>query len=322
MQDTTSFYLQTSIFTDLGKYKEEAIDLWENKCKKSLKMLCLYLMNVTIHRVVVRWALEGKNVHEYGDFSFIDFTTPMSEDDIFITASSMFVEIFRRDEKGFYIGRPVKNRLNVTCRYVSVLVSAILKANNIPCRCRAGWARYLTENKNLDHWVNEYWSEKETRWVMFDLDDLYDEDWMIDPFYRKNKIPQEYLDFGENQFYTAAEMWQMYRENPMVLDSLQYGSEVSRPEEIIKYLFLDFWAVMNMEYNYNFRPLIFDKKIEEFSNLELKEIDNLALIMKDVDKNHNKLKKLFNTPKHRMVSSPLVGKENYKYLLNSKKYKI
>ena len=63
------FYKQTSQFTDLGKYKEDAIDLWENKCKKDLKTLCHYLMNVTIHRVVLQSIINGKELQEYGDAS-------------------------------------------------------------------------------------------------------------------------------------------------------------------------------------------------------------------------------------------------------------
>lgn len=316
------FYLETSMFTDLGKYKSEAIDLWGNKCNKNLKKLCQYLMNATVHRVVVQWALEGKDVSDYGDFDYIDYSTLMSEDDILLTANAMFAEIFRRDKKGFYIGRPVQNRLNVTCRYVSVLTSAILKANNIPCRCRAGWARYLDENKNLDHWVNEYYSQSENRWIMFDMDDLYDEDFMPDPLYKKNKIAEEYLDFGKDQFYTASQMWQMYRKNPQVIKSLKYGSNDCRPEQILKYLFLDFWAVMNTEYNYNFVPLAYDKGIESFSKKELAEIDNLAKLMTDVDKNFGQLQKLYNTPKYRMVVSPLVGADNYQALIKNKKYSI
>ena len=127
-KETIEFYKSTSEFTYLGKYKEEAIDLWENKCEKSLKKLCLHLMNVTVHRVIVQMALNGASIKEYGNFDYIDYTNPMSEDDIFLTSSAMFCEIFRRDEKGFYVGRPAEKRLNLTCRYISVLTSAILKA--------------------------------------------------------------------------------------------------------------------------------------------------------------------------------------------------
>ncbi len=324
MKNTKEFYKQTSMFTDLGKYKEEAVDLWENKCKKSLKELCHYIMSVTIHRVIIQDALRfgSQKYWEYGDLSRVDFQTPMCEDDIFLTAASIFNEIYRRDNKGFYFERPFENKIVLTCRYISVLTSAILKANGIPTRSRTGWARYLNKDKNLDHWVNEYWNEKENRWIMFDMDDLYDRDFMKFELYDKNKFAYQYLDFGKEQFYTASDMWKMYRKNSDILKTLQYGSEVSRPEEILKYLFLDFWAVMNLEYNYKFKPTVFDKKIEQFSEFELKEIDNLAELMSDVDKNFKKLQQLFNSPKYRLTTSPLVGKENYKLLIDSKKYKF
>ena len=312
------FYKQTSEFTYLGKYKEEAIDLWQNKCKKSLKRLCLYLMNATLHRVIIQLALKGEEVKEYGNFDYIDFTTPMSEDDIFLTASSMFCEIFRRDEKGFYIGRPAQTRLNITCRYVSVLTSAILKANGIPCRCRAGWARYLDEKRNLDHWVNEYWNEDEKRWVMFDLDDLYDRDYMKYDLYQKNKICTEYLDFGPSQFCSAAEAWLNYRQNSDFVKKLQYGSSLASAEYILKYLFLDFMAVMNFEVNYSFMPIAFNKDLKELTDKELKQLDKLANLMLDVDKNFDKIKKLYdNTPSYRMLNSPLVGKNNFKALIKN-----
>lgn len=314
------FYLNTSMFTDLGKYKQEAIDLYVNKCDKSLKKLCNHLMNVTIHRVLFQWALEGRDVHEYGDFSYVDYTTPMSEDDIFVTASSMFAEIFRRDKKGFYIGRPVQNRLNVTCRYVSVLTCAILKANGIPCRSRAGWARYLDENKSLDHFVNEYYDENQKRWVMIDMDDLYDEDWLKDPLFKKNNICNEYLDFGKNQFYTAADAWKMYRKDAGFVSKLIYGADEATAEDILKYLFLDFFAVMNMEYNYTFKPIALDKPINALTKAELKEIDTLAELMSDIDKNFDKIQKLYQTPRYRMLTSPLVGKGNFDLLIKNKGY--
>lgn len=322
-KEIIDFYKQTSEFTYLGKYKENAIDLWENKCERSLKKLCLQLMNVTVHRVIVQMALNDINVKEYGNFDYIDFKTPMSEDDIFLTASAMFCEIFRRDEKGFYIGRPAEKRLNLTCRYISVLTNAILKANNIPCRSRAGWARYLRKNKCLDHWVNEYWNDKEKSWVMFDMDDLYDVEYMKFKLYKDNKIATEYLDFGANQFYTAAEAWLNCRKDKNFINNFEYQNSKANRKEVLKYLFLDFLAVMNFEVNYNFLPMAFDKEVESLTNEELKEIDYLATLMLDIDKNFNQIKKLYdNNPKYRMLNSPLVDKDDFTSLINKNQYKI
>lgn len=315
-------FLQTSMFTDLGKYKKEAIQLFEKQCDKSLKKLCLFLMHATVHRVILQIALTGKNMHEYGDFSFINAATPMCEDDIFLTAASMFAEIFRRDPKGFYIGRPAQNRLVVTCRYVSVLTSAILKANGIPCRSRAGWSTYLREGAWLDHWVNEYYNVKENRWVMFDLDDLYDKDYQKYPLYANNKIAEEYLDFNSNQFKSAAQVWLMYRKDPSILQKLCYGSSPAAPEHVLKYLFLDFYAVNNCEYSYRFMPACYNKPVKTFTEQELKQVDAIANMMLDVNKNYAKIKQLYqNENSLRMVSSTLVDNEDFEKLKNKLKNK-
>lgn len=315
-------YLQTSMFTDLGKYKQDAIYLFEKQCHKSLKQLCLYLMNATIHRVIIQMALTGRDMREYGDFSGINASTPMCEDDIFVTAVSMFAEIFRRDAKGFYIGRPVHKRLVVTCRYVSVLTSAILKANGIPCRSRAGWATYIREGKWLDHWVNEYYDAQTERWVMFDLDDLYDKDFQKYALYANNKIADAYLDMGANYFQSPASVWLMYRKDASVLKCLQYGDIPATPEHVVRYLFLDFYAVNHCEYSYRFTPACYNKPISKFTEQELKEVDAIAKLMLDVNKNFIKMKNLFQyNSSLRMVSSTLVENEDFENLKNKLKIK-
>lgn len=317
------FYKQTSVFTDCGKYKKELVNLWKKKCKKSLKQLTLYIQNSTLHRCILQMHLNGLNMSVYGDLSYIDFTTPMSEDDIFLTASAMVNEIFRRDEKGFYIGRPPQKRLNLTCHYISVLTAAILKANNIPCRCRAGWGNYFEQGEYWDHWVNEYWNEKEQRWVMFDTDDLYDRDFMKHEEYENNKFAYHYLDFGSEYFCSAAQAWLNYRTNKDFVKTLVNGSSPATANNILNYLFFDLFAVMNYEVNYKFVPFAFDKPIEKLTKKELKELDELATLMLDVDKNFDRLKEIYdNTPKYRMLGSPLVDKINFKSLIKAKSYKL
>lgn len=289
------------------------------------KGTCHYLMNVTIHRVMVTFALQGKSniVKHYGNFDFIDYTTPLSEDDIFLTATSMFAEIFRRDEKGFYIGRPVSSRLNLTCRYVSVLVSSILKANGIPCRCRAGWATYISPNRILDHWVNEYWDAKQNRWVRIDLDDLYDQEFSPDSHYCKNGIATGYLDMQPQHYYTGAQAWQKYRQDNTFVNKLDYGSGSATPNNILEYLFFDFFNVMGCELTYTFMPIAFNKNIENLTSQQLKFVDNLAELMLDIDKNFAKLQHIWQTePSVRMIGSPLVGADNYQALIDKNKYKF
>ena len=318
--DKIEFYKQTSQYTDIGRYKKDVTLLWEQKCNKSLKQLCLYLMNVTLHRVILQLSIKDNNLSDYGDFSYVDYTTPLSEDDIFLTANAMLGEIYRRDEKGFYLGRPANTRINVTCRYVSILTSAILKANNIPCRSRVGWARYLGKY-NQNHWINEYYSDKEKRWIMFDLDDLYDPEFTKLEMFKKNKIAYEYLDIGKNQFYTSARAWLEYRKNSNFIENFRILNRKVDQKMLIANLFLDFFSIMNLEHHYYTLPIAFDK--EKCTEKNLKEADEIAKLLLEPNKNFEKLQQIFHdTPKYRMLTSPLVTKEDYSQLIVAKNYKI
>jgi len=314
------FYKQTGTFTDAGRFKDDLIELWEQKCNRSLKKLCLYLMNVTLHRVILQLGIKGNKLDEYGDFSYIDYTTPMSEDDLFLTANAMLGEIYRRDSKGFYIGRHPQTRINVTCRYVSILTSAILKANGIACRSRVGWARYLGPLMQ-NHWINEYYSTKEKRWIMFDLDDLYDAEYTDIKMYRENKISEEYLDIKENQFYTAAKAWIEFRKDNNFIKDFRVLSENVDAYLLVQNIFLDFFALFNLEYHYYSMPIAFDKK--SYTEADFTELDALAKLMLEPNKNFEKLKEIFEkTPKFRMLTSPLVRKTAFEELIKTKKYKI
>lgn len=48
------------------------------------------------------------------------------EDDVLLTAVAMTAELFRLDSREFILQKATENKLVVTCRYVSVLMSAIL----------------------------------------------------------------------------------------------------------------------------------------------------------------------------------------------------
>ena len=134
---------------------------------------------------------------------------------------------------------------------------------------------------------------------------------------------KKYLDFGKEQFYTAAEAWLEYRKDKKFIDKFQYGSSTASAEEVLKYLFLDFLSVMNFEVNYKFTPLYFSGSISKLSEEKLKEIDELAILMLDIDENFYKLKEIYDiNPKYRMLLSPLVGASNFELLIKNKNYNV
>lgn len=86
-------------------------------------------------------------------------------------------------------------------------------------------------------------------------------------------------------------------------------------------LFFDFHALMGDEISYLFKPSYIDNN-NKFFNLteeELKELDDLATLMLDPNKNFDELRNLFNNNKKlRIVNTPLISdKEHLELEINN-----
>ena len=152
--------------TCAGNYGDYFKSLFGNIPELS-KLIC----SQVIHRVTLR---EG-NVNAdkslvYSDMTKFPWYCMCCEDDILQTAIAMTAELFRLDDSGFTLERRVEDKIVVTCRYISVLMSAILKAKGIPCRSRSEFTPYIKDGVSLDHWINQYWDERQSKWITFDAD--------------------------------------------------------------------------------------------------------------------------------------------------------
>jgi hypothetical protein len=251
-----------------------------------------------IHRITLK---EGNtNVNEsllYGDMTKFPWYRMRCEDDILQTAVSMTAELFRLDNRGFVAERQVENKIVVTCRYVSVLMSAIIKAKGIPCRSRSGFAPYFKENLSLDHWINQYWNKQQSRWVTFDAD-----------FFGDNQLGFNQYDIPPAKFDWAADTWLKIRENRTDGNEFVYAGAETSLQAAIRAVFYDFHALMNNEISYEFQPSYIAGKFDKISEDDLREIDSLAKLMVNPDANFNALGEIWNTNrKYRILNSPLVG---------------
>jgi hypothetical protein len=219
------------------------------------------------------------------------------EDDILLTAVSMTAELFRLDNRGFMLERQVEHKIVVTCRYVSVLMTAILKAKGISCRSRSGFAPYFKDGLSLDHWINQYWNERQSRWVTFDAD-----------FFGDSRLGFDQYDIPPNRFDWAADTWLQIRGAKVDGNKYVYaGGEVSL-KAAVRAVFYDFHALMNNEISYTFQPAYIAEKFDSLTEHDFKEIDALAGLMLDPDENYNALCETWNTNrKYRILNSPLVG---------------
>ena len=119
--------------------------------------------------------------------------------------------------------RPVAQRVVGTCRHFAVLATAFFRASDVPARGRCGFATYFVPPKKVDHWIVEYWSTEEQRWIR------------IDPEYVDRETPggARADDLRPGEFLTAGEAWQLLRsghEDPA--DFGVFGTENWGPGEV------------------------------------------------------------------------------------------
>lgn len=289
-------YLQTGPFTYAGPYRDYFRSLPDDP-----RALGELISHQIVHRVTLREGNTNANADlRYGDMTEYPWYRPRCEDDYFLTATAMTAELFRLDERGFVPDRRVKDKLVLTCRYVSVLASAIYKAKGVPCRSRAGFAPYFQPGVSMDHWINQVWVEAEHRWKTFDVDGFYDEAAM--------GINQ--YDMRESAFDWAAKAWLSIRRGETDGSEFLYadGLGTCSLKAVIRYLFYDFHALMNHEISYVFQPCYVDEKFDSLTEADLQELDRLAELLLDPDENFQALQGLWETNRRfRVLNSPLVG---------------
>lgn len=295
-QDILIHYEETGTYTYAGLYADYFRSL-PSDIKELGNLICAQV----IHRVTLHQGNTGANADLiYGDMTKYPWYRLRCEDDVLLTATAMTAELFRLDSRGFTFHRSTEKKIVVTCRYVSVLMSAILKAKGIPCRSRAGFAPYFDQNESGDHWINQYWNRNEGRWINFDADG----------FFKEEDLGFDQFDIPKNGFDWSAKAWLDIRNGRVEGIRFTYGDGLGTNslKAVIRGIFYDFHALMNDEISYKFQPNYIDGKFDSLTEKDFKEIDELANIMLEPDENFDKLVDTWNTiRKYRTLNSPLVG---------------
>lgn len=295
-KEILSFYRKTSMYTNYGKYKD-----YFKSLPNDLKKLTKLINKQYIHRVVLtRSYIEGTTISKQ-----YPWQNYRCHDDVLITVPAIVAELFRLDKRGFTDERKIKDKIVITCRYASILTASILKAKGYSARVRSGFTKYIKPGNYLDHWIVEYYDRKEKRWVIIDSDII-----------RNTHIFEDYtnIDIEREYFYTASDAWLDARSGKVNLDIFVHGNCIKGMSMLARTLFYDLHALMNDEISYMFFPtyLDTDKEFFELTINQLKELDDLALLLKDPDANFDKIKYLFdNNKKYRILNSPLVGDKNH-----------
>ena len=294
-EEILNFYKRTSLYTDLGLYKNFAINL-----PNDIKELCLLQRNQIIHPFNLCDEKMRNDANSfYGDMTKISKTSLNYENDLFPTAQSMIAELLRRNEN-YSKDRKIEDKIHVCWREQAILLTSILKAKGFSARVRSGFTTYCNiSNKEAgDHWICEYYNDKEKRWVLVDADMYFDDD----------NIDFDLLDIPRNKFIFGAEAYLGLRKGKYSDNEIYYASS---PKTIgikaaLHGLFYDFHSLMNDEIIFLHLPkYILDKDLN-LTEDELKELDDLATLMLEPDINFFKLREIWNNNmKYRIMSGGL-----------------
>lgn len=290
------FYRNTSLFTDLGFYTTFAKNL-----PNDVETLCSLLRNQIIHPFDLKDEEERKNPNSfYGDMTKISRTSLIYENDLFPTAIAMIAELLRRDSN-FTIERKIDDKIHVCCRETSILLTAILKAKNIPARARCGFTNAVSEIDGAgDHWIVEYYNEAYKRWVLVDPTMFYDQE-TLDYF----EIDYSLIDIPRDKFIFAADAYLGLRNGKYKTEDIYC---FSNPKTFgitaaIDELFYDFHSLMNNEILFCQSPKYLKDNNYELTYDEYVKLDELAKLMLDPDKNFNALNYIWeNNEKFRIIS--------------------
>lgn len=210
------FYKQTSLYTDLGLYRDFAKQLTND-----INELCVLQRMQIIHPI----AYSNPDIRKqskcfWGDMTKVPITRLDYEDDLFPTALSILHELLRKDSK-YHNDRKAEDKIHVTCRGQAILLTSILKAKGYSARVRSGFAPYIKydDKVNYDHWITEYFNENKNRWVLIDADEHCSDNKMG---FDLNDIPRDKFIFGaeaylgmRNKKYKDEEIY--YSSNPATL---------------------------------------------------------------------------------------------------------
>ena len=80
-------------------------------------------------------------------------------------AAALVEALLALDPASLDVSRPPAQRVIGTCRHFAVLACALLRHRGIAARARCGFATYFQPGRSVDHWITEYWQERDQRWV-------------------------------------------------------------------------------------------------------------------------------------------------------------
>jgi Transglutaminase-like superfamily len=188
--EALEFYRKHDLFSDPGEYAGRYLELPTEMNALHAAINDLLIHNWKVERDRPGWIKAHPQEVDV-------FTRPIRK--VLERVASLGLEPWNQS-------RPSDRRVVIDCRHFSLLLCSVLRERGIPARTRCGFATYLEETHWMDHWVCEFWEDKQRRWVMEDAD------------LQLHSVPS-------NQFYTGIHAWEVSRKMPSMAWQFGYSKE-------------------------------------------------------------------------------------------------
>jgi hypothetical protein len=151
-------------------------------------------------RWVQGWLMHPFHAHLYGVTLADDAERQLQNRSV----REMLGQVIANDAGPLSKPRSPERRAVGNCRHFATLATGLLRQRGVPARARCGFGAYFEPGRLVDHWVCEYWSESESRWILADpqIDDVQR---------RALGLSLDTLDLGRDDFWVAGQAWQRCR---------------------------------------------------------------------------------------------------------------
>jgi len=180
--------------------------------------------------------------------------------------------------------REPKDKIVIVCRHFAMLLVSVLRSKGIPARCRCGFATYFSNGWLEDHWICEYWNEKEERWLRVDsqihkIKSNIKQIALIDP-----------TDMPKDIFFPAGVIWRLYRQGFISGEYCGFSHMNSQTGAwyIRGNMLRDFFALNKVEYDYLELSKLMDGNYTP-SEKELLLLDQIADLTVTADDNFDEI---------------------------------